>query len=344
MFSNTLLHSMPLPLLVDVVHAVETVLKILNIFQKERQLIVILLQMDFKNWNVIKKEFEQFLKFERGLSANSIDAYLNDVSKFQIYCEDNQLVLNTIARKNIQEFLVWLQQFNISPFTQSRLISGLKTFFSFLMIEHEFSNNPTDLIQAPRLARKLPSVLSIQEVDQMISAIDLSSSEGQRNKTIIEILYGCGLRVSELTTLKLSNLFLDVEFIKVEGKGNKERLIPIGQHAIKYLRIYLETIRPHIKIKPGNEDIVFLNRRGAALSRVMVFLIIKELALKIGLQKNISPHTFRHSFASHLVEGGADLRAVQDMLGHESITTTEIYTHIDKEYLHSVITQYHPRS
>ncbi|MGE8243162.1 MAG: site-specific tyrosine recombinase XerD [Sphingobacterium sp.] len=300
--------------------------------------------MDFSNWQVIKKEFEQFLKFERGLSINSIEAYLNDVSKFQIYCEDNGLLLNKIVRKDIQDFLHWLQEFNISPFTQSRLISGLKTFFSFLIIEHELDNNPTELLQAPRLARKLPSVLSIHEIDQLIAAIDLSSTEGQRNKTIIEVLYGCGLRVSELVNLKISNLFLDVEFIKVEGKGSKERLIPIGQQAIKHLRLYLDSIRPHIKIKNGNEDIVFLNRRGSALSRVMIFLIIKELAQKIGLQKVISPHTFRHSFASHLVEGGADLRAVQDMLGHESITTTEIYTHIDRDYLHSIITQYHPRS
>lgn len=300
--------------------------------------------MDFSNWQVIKKEFEQFLKFERGLSINSIEAYLNDVSKFQIYCEDNGLVLNKIVRKDIQDFLQWLQEFNISPFTQSRLISGLKTFFSFLIIEHELDNNPTELLQAPRLARKLPSVLSIHEIDHLIAAIDLSSTEGQRNKAIIEVLYGCGLRVSELVNLKISNLFLDVEFIKVEGKGSKERLIPIGQQAIKHLRLYLDSIRPHIKIKNGNEDIVFLNRRGSALSRVMIFLIIKEIAQKIGLQKIISPHTFRHSFASHLVEGGADLRAVQDMLGHESITTTEIYTHIDRDYLHSIITQYHPRS
>lgn len=300
--------------------------------------------MDFSNWQVIKKEFEQFLKFERGLSINSIDAYLNDVSKFQVYCEDNNLVLNQIARKDIQDFLQWLQEFNISPFTQSRLISGLKTFFSFLIIEHELDNNPTELLQAPRLSRKLPSVLSIHEIDQLIAAIDLSSTEGERNKTIVEVLYGCGLRVSELVNLKISNLFLDVEFIKVEGKGSKERLIPIGQQAIKHLRLYLDSVRPHIKIKDGNEDIVFLNRRGSALSRVMIFLIIKELAQKIGLQKTVSPHTFRHSFASHLVEGGADLRAVQDMLGHESITTTEIYTHIDRDYLHSIITQYHPRS
>lgn len=300
--------------------------------------------MDFVSWNLTKKEFEQFLKFERGLSTNSIAAYLNDVVKFQIYCEDNNLALDKIVRKDIQNFLAWLQEFNISPYTQSRLISGLKTFFGFLIIEHNLDHNPTDLLQAPRLSRKLPSVLSIHEIDQLISAIDLSTAEGERNKTIIEVLYGCGLRVSELVSLKISNLFLDVEFIKVEGKGSKERLIPIGQQAIKHLKIYLEDIRPHINIKAGNEAIVFLNRRGTALSRVMIFLIIKELAQKIGLQKTISPHTFRHSFASHLVEGGADLRAVQDMLGHESITTTEIYTHIDRDYLHSVITQYHPRS
>ncbi|MEZ0453474.1 site-specific tyrosine recombinase XerD [Sphingobacterium thalpophilum] len=300
--------------------------------------------MEADNWNVIKKEFEQFLKFERGLSINSIDAYLNDVSKFQIYCEDNHLPLHQVVRKDIQNFLHWLQEFNISPYTQSRLISGLKTFFSFLIIEHNLENNPTELVQAPRLSRKLPSVLSIHEIDQLIAAIDLSTVEGERNRTILEVLYGCGLRVSELINLKISNLFLDVEFVKVEGKGSKERLIPIGQQAIKHLKLYLDTIRPHITIKSGNEDIVFLNRRGSALSRVMIFLIIKDLAQKIGLQKTISPHTFRHSFASHLVEGGADLRAVQDMLGHESITTTEIYTHIDRDYLHSVITQYHPRS
>ncbi|MGB3064427.1 site-specific tyrosine recombinase XerD [Sphingobacterium thalpophilum] len=300
--------------------------------------------MEIDNWNVIKKEFEQFLKFERGLSINSIDAYLNDVSKFQIYCEDNHLPLHQVVRKDIQDFLHWLQEFNISPYTQSRLISGLKTFFSFLIIEHNLENNPTELVQAPRLSRKLPSVLSIHEIDQLIAAIDLSTVEGGRNRTILEVLYGCGLRVSELINLRISNLFLDVEFVKVEGKGSKERLIPIGQQAIKHLKLYLDTIRPHITIKSGNEDIVFLNRRGSALSRVMIFLIIKDLAQKIGLQKTISPHTFRHSFASHLVEGGADLRAVQDMLGHESITTTEIYTHIDRDYLHSVITQYHPRS
>ncbi|KKX47859.1 MULTISPECIES: site-specific tyrosine recombinase XerD [Sphingobacterium] len=296
------------------------------------------------NWLLLKREFGRFLKFERGLSDNSIEAYLNDVSKLEVYSEENKLTLQQITSKDIQRFLIWINGFGISPFTQSRLLSGLKTFYNFLLLEYDWENNPVELIQAPRIARKIPSVLNIQEIDQLINAIDLSTPEGMRNKTILEVLYGCGLRVSELVGLKLSNLYLDVEFIKVEGKGNKERLIPIGSQAIKYLKIYINEVRPHIKVKSGQEDFVFLNKRGAALSRVMVFIVIKELATKIGLQKNISPHTFRHSFASHLVEGGADLRAVQDMLGHESITTTEIYTHIDRDYLQSVITQYHPRS
>lgn len=296
------------------------------------------------NWLLLKREFGRFLKFERGLSDNSIEAYLNDVSKLEVYSEENKLTLQQITSKDIQRFLIWINGFGISPFTQSRLLSGLKTFYNFLLLEYDWENNPVELIQAPRIARKIPSVLNIQEIDQLINAIDLSTPEGMRNKTILEVLYGCGLRVSELVGLKLSNLYLDVEFIKVEGKGNKERLIPIGSQAIKYLKIYINEVRPHIKVKSGQEDFVFLNKRGAALSRVMVFIVIKELATIIGLQKNISPHTFRHSFASHLVEGGADLRAVQDMLGHESITTTEIYTHIDRDYLQSVITQYHPRS
>lgn len=296
------------------------------------------------NWLLLKREFGRFLKFERGLSDNSIEAYLNDVSKLEVYSEENKLTLQQITSKDIQRFLIWINGFGISPFTQSRLLSGLKTFYNFLLLEYDWENNPVELIQAPRIARKIPSVLNIQEIDQLINAIDLSTPEGMRNKTILEVLYGCGLRVSELVGLKLSNLYLDVEFIKVEGKGNKERLIPIGSQAIKYLKIYINEVRPQIKVKSGQEDFVFLNKRGAALSRVMVFIVIKELATIIGLQKNISPHTFRHSFASHLVEGGADLRAVQDMLGHESITTTEIYTHIDRDYLQSVITQYHPRS
>ncbi|MBP3942909.1 site-specific tyrosine recombinase XerD [Sphingobacteriaceae bacterium WQ 2009] len=295
-------------------------------------------------WKDIKADFSRYLKFERALSTNSIDAYLNDVSKFQIYCEDNALTLEKLGPRNIQKFLMYINEFNISPFTQSRILSGLKAFFAFLMIEHNLKSNPIELIEAPRIPRKIPTVLNILEIEQLLAAIDLSTDEGMRNKAIIETLYGCGLRVSELTGLKCSNLFLDVEFIKVEGKGNKERLVPVGAQAIKFLKMYLNDIRVHIPVKPGQEDFVFLNRRGSALSRVMVFYIIKDLAAKAGIEKPISPHTFRHSFASHLVEGGADLRAVQDMLGHESITTTEIYTHIDKEYLQSVITQFHPRS
>ena len=295
-------------------------------------------------WDSLKLDFKRYLLLERGLSQNSIFAYLNDVQKLQDYLAYIQLPLSEVSSKILQEFLIWIQQFAISPYTQARILSGIKTFFQFLQIEQQWPSNPAELLESPRLTRKIPSVLSIIEIDQLISAIDLSSIEGMRNKAILEILYGCGLRVSELTNLKISNLYLDVEFIKVEGKGNKERLIPIGQQAIKYLNIYLNEVRIHQPIKNGKEDFVFLNRRGSPLSRVMIFLIIKDLASKINLNKEISPHTFRHSFASHLVEGGADLRAVQDMLGHESITTTEIYTHIDKEYLQSIITQYHPRS
>lgn len=295
-------------------------------------------------WDIVKRDFKRYLQLERNLSNHSIDAYLNDVQKLEAYCSLKKIELNQIDTRFIQQFLIFINDFSISPFTQARLLSGLRTFFAFLQIEYDKKDNPTELLESPRLNRKIPSVLNIEEIDALIAAIDLSTLEGMRNKTILEVLYGCGLRVSELVTLKISNLYLDVEFIKVEGKGSKERLIPIGHQAIKYLKIYLEEVRPQIPIQAGHEDIVFLNRRGKQLTRVMVFLIIKDLAKKIGLAKPISPHTFRHSFASHLVEGGADLRAVQDMLGHESITTTEIYTHIDKDYLQSVITQYHPRS
>ena len=296
------------------------------------------------DWENLKKDFKRFLLLERGLSQNSIDAYQNDIVKLQHYCELKEIPLQDIKTRNIQDFLVWINEFAISAFSQARILSGIKTFFHFLQIEYQWDNNPAELIESPRLSRKIPTVLSIQEIDALISAIDLSAAEGMRNKAILEILYGCGLRVSELCELKISNLFLDVEFIKVEGKGNKERLIPIGEQAIKFLKIYLEEIMVNQTIKPGMEDYVFLNRRGNPLSRVMIFIIIKDLAEKIRLKKDVSPHTFRHSFASHLVEGGADLRAVQDMLGHESISTTEIYTHIDKDYLQSIITQYHPRS
>ncbi|MVZ66099.1 site-specific tyrosine recombinase XerD [Sphingobacterium sp. DK4209] len=296
------------------------------------------------NWDTVNRDFKRYLLLERGLAENSIVAYQNDVNKLQNYAELHELAIPQITTKELQNFLVWVNEFSISTYSQARLLSGIKTFFKFLQIEYDVEHNPAELLESPRITRKMPAVLSIEEIDQLIAAIDLSTPEGMRNKAILEVLYGCGLRVSELCNLKRSNLYLDVEFIKVEGKGNKERLIPIGQQAIQYLRIYMDEVRVHIPVKPDSEDFVFLNRRGSPLSRVMIFLIIKDLSAKIGLQKEISPHTFRHSFASHLVEGGADLRAVQDMLGHESITTTEIYTHIDKDYLQSVITQFHPRS
>ncbi|HIY75995.1 MAG TPA: site-specific tyrosine recombinase XerD [Candidatus Sphingobacterium stercorigallinarum] len=296
------------------------------------------------DWDILKKDFKRYLLLERGLSENSIAAYLNDLNKLQQFAEIKKLNAADIRTQDLQEFLQWINEFAISAFSQARLLSGIKTFYTFMTIERHVATSPADLLETPRLARKIPAVLAYHEIDELIGANDLSTPEGVRNKAILEVLYGCGLRVSELCSLKISNLFLEVEFIKVEGKGNKERLVPIGKQAIHHLRIYLDEIRTAVKIKPGKEDYVFLNRRGNPLSRVMVFLIIKELAKRIDLKKEISPHTFRHSFASHLVEGGADLRAVQDMLGHESITTTEIYTHIDREYLHSVINQFHPRS
>lgn len=296
------------------------------------------------DWKTTINGFKHYLQLERAMSPNTVEAYLDDVTKLRQFSEPQYITPQNITPTQLQDFLTWINGFGLSAYSQARILSGIKTFYLFMALEHGLVENPTALIEAPRLGRKIPDVLNITEIDALIAAIDLSATEGTRNKAMLEVLYGCGLRVSELVGLKLSNLFLDVEFIKVEGKGSKERLIPIGTQAIKYLRIYLEDVRVHQKIKPGCDDFVFLNRRGAPLTRVMVFIIIKDLAAKIGLQKKISPHTFRHSFASHLVEGGADLRAVQEMLGHESITTTEIYTHVDRDYLRSVITQYHPRS
>lgn len=295
------------------------------------------------DWQHSIVQYKQFLRFERGLAANSIEAYLQDVDKLRQYAAIRELGLVDVSAREIQGFLAWINEFGVSAHTQARILSGLKSFFSFLKLEYGLKESPMELIQAPRLDRKLPDTLNIQEIDRLIGVLDLSSREGMRNKTMLEVLYGCGLRVSELIHLKLSNLNLNVGFIKVEGKGNKERLVPIGQQATKYLQIYLGEVRPRQKIKPGFEDLVFIGKRGTSLSRVMVFLMIKALAEKAGIKKNISPHTFRHSFASHLVEGGADLRAVQDMLGHESITTTEIYTHLDRDYLRSAIIQFHPR-
>lgn len=296
------------------------------------------------DWKTAISDFTHYLRMERGMSVNTVDAYLADVSKLRQFAEPQQINPETVTLQHLQKFLACLNDFGLSAQSQARTLSGIKTFYLFMALEHGLTENPTALIQAPRLARRVPDVLHVGEIDRLIGAIDLSTPEGTRNKAMLEVLYGCGLRVSELVNLRRSNLFLDIEFIKVEGKGSKERLVPIGTAARRSLEWYLNEVRIHQPVKPGNEDMVFLNRRGAPLSRVMVFIIIRELAKAIGLTKKISPHTFRHSFASHLVEGGADLRAVQEMLGHESITTTEIYTHVDREYLHSVITQYHPRS
>ncbi len=297
------------------------------------------------HWEEAIRGFSTFLKLERSLAGNSVEAYIRDVDKLRQFSQSGNLKdPGQLTTSDLKDFLKWVNELGMLAPTQARVLSGIKAFFRFLQLEHVRDDDPAHLIESPRIQRKLPDILSIQDIQNLITAIDLSTAEGMRNKAILEVLYGCGLRVSELTSLKLSNLFLDIEFIKVTGKGSKERLIPIGTEAIKFLRIYLNETRVHINIKPGKEDFVFLNRRGSPLSRVMVFLIIKGLAEKTGLKKHISPHTFRHSFATHLIEGGADLRAVQEMLGHESITTTEIYTHLDRSYLRDVITQYHPRS
>lgn len=289
-------------------------------------------------------EFTQYLRLERSLSDNSISAYRNDVVKLSQFAESLRLSPGDLSSTHIQDFLHWIHGFGLSSYSQARILSGIKAFYAFLALEYDLLPNPTELIQSPKLGRKIPDVLNIHEIDTLIGAIDLSTPEGMRNRAMLEVLYGCGLRVSELVSLRISHLHLDVGFIKVSGKGNKERLVPIGAEASKYLRLYISDVRCHVPIQAGQADFAFLNRRGRPLSRVMVFLVIKGLATRIGLTKSISPHTFRHSFATHLIEGGADLRAVQDMLGHESITTTEIYTHVDRDYLKSVITQYHPRS
>ena len=298
------------------------------------------------DWQQALNGFKTYLRLERSLSVNTIEAYMHDVAKLQQYlalAEEQKSPL-AVSSTDLKNFIRWAGELGMLPPTQARVLSGLKAFFKYLLMEDLLSSDPSALLESPRLTRKLPDTLNAVEINQIIAAIDLTKPEGMRNKAMLEVLYGCGLRVTELCQLKISNLFLDVEFIKVTGKGNKERLIPIGSEAIKFLKIYLEESRVHINIKRGKEDFVFLNRLGNPISRVMIFMIIKSLAAEVGMKKNISPHTFRHSFATHLVEGGADLRAVQEMLGHESITTTEIYTHLDRSYLRETIIQYHPRS
>ena len=296
------------------------------------------------SWEISIKGFKSYLQIERSLSDNSVQAYIRDIKKFASYAIPLNLNELKITRENISDFLAELKDNNISASSQARIISGIKAYYKYLIMEDYIKFNPTELIESPKIGLKLPDTLSLIEIDKLIAAVDLSNSQGERNRAILETLYSCGLRVSELINLQLSNIHFKEGYLKVIGKGDKERLAPIGGRALQYLKIYINEVRNHQSIKKGHEDFVFLNNRGAKLTRVMIFLIIKKLSEIIGLKKKISPHTFRHSFATHLIEGGADLRAVQEMLGHESITTTEIYTHLDKDYLRSNIIQFHPRS
>jgi integrase/recombinase XerD len=295
-------------------------------------------------WNAYKKGFKAYLQLEKSLSDHSVEAYLRDVEKLTEYLQiaQQEKEPSAIELKDLQKFIRYIGELGMSAGSQARIISGIKGFYKYCLIEEIITSDPTALLEAPKLKRSLPDVLSYDEIGAIINEIDLSTPEGGRNKAILETMYSCGLRVTELVNLKISCLYLDVEFVRVIGKGDKERLVPIGSDAIKFIKLYKDTIRVHQPIQKGFEDYLFLNRRGKLLTRVMIFYIIKDLAKKAGVTKNISPHTFRHSFATHLVEGGADLRAVQEMLGHESITTTEIYTHLDRDFLRSTLQQFHP--
>jgi integrase/recombinase XerD len=295
-------------------------------------------------WEAYKKGFKAFLQLEKSLSKNTIDAYLNDVEKLTQFLTYKSILKNpeSISLQDLQSFVAQLALWGLSPTSQSRIISAIRQLYKYFLIEDIITIDPTTLLEPPKLSRKLPEVLSVEEIEQLIEAIDLSKPEGTRNKAIIEIMYSSGLRVSEVVNLLKSNIYEEVGFIRIIGKGNKERLVPIGTTALKYVKIYEHEIRNTIAIKSGQEDFLFLNRNGKQLTRVMIFYIIKDLALKAGIRKNISPHTFRHSFATHLVERGADLRAVQEMLGHESITTTEIYTHLDRDFLRTTLQNFHP--
>jgi integrase/recombinase XerD len=296
-------------------------------------------------WDAYIKGFKSYLQLERSMSDNTVDAYLHDIAMLRdhIATEFPGLSAEHIDTHHLHSLLKWITEMELSVATQARVLSGIKSFFGYLVLEEVIRKDPTELLEAPKLKRTLPSVLSVNEMGQLFASIDHSTPEGQRNRAMLEVMYSCGLRVSELITLKLSGLYLDVGFVKVIGKGNKERLVPIGDEASKQVSLYREHVRVHVPVKHGQEDFVFLNRRGSSLSRVMVFLFLKDLAKKAGITTNIHPHTLRHSFATHLVEGGADLRAVQEMMGHRSITTTEIYTHLDRAYLRSTLEKYHPR-
>jgi len=296
------------------------------------------------NWSNYIKSYQSYLRIERGLSKNTIDNYTFDMERLCLFLDENAISISPIkiSEETIQQFIYSVSK-EVNPRSQARIISGLKSFFSYLIFEDYRSDNPMELIETPKTGRKLPDTLSVEEIDALISAIDLSSNEGERNRAMLETLYGCGLRVSELVSLKISDLFFDEGFIKITGKGNKQRFVPIGNLTKKYIQIYKDYKRTDLNIKKGHEDTLFLNRRGNQLSRAMIFTIIKDLATKIELNKNISPHTLRHSFATHLLENGADLRSIQLMLGHESITTTEIYVHLDRKFLTEVVNSFHPR-
>lgn len=297
-------------------------------------------------WQPYIKGFHSYLLLERSFSGNTIEAYLRDISKLVAYLEIQQLQVSPleVTLELLQDFLKWLNDLGLDVRSQARLTSGIKAFYKYLLVEDLLSIDPTELLEAPRIDRKIPEVLTYEEIHRIFAAIDMSEPHGVRNRAMLETLYACGLRVSELINLKISNLHLEVGFIKVLGKNDKERLVPIGEEAVKHIGLYINGIRRQLKVKKDSENILFLNRRGGKLSRIMVFLVIKELARLAGIEKSVSPHTFRHSFATHLIEGGADLKAVQDMLGHESITTTEIYTHLDTDYLKETVLNFHPRN
>jgi integrase/recombinase XerD len=296
------------------------------------------------NWNTYIINYQSYLRIERGLSKNTIENYSFDIERLCFFLDENEIVVSPlkIGEETLQQFIYTISK-EVNPRSQARIISGLKSFFGYLIFEDYRLDNPLELIESPRTGRKLPDTLAVEEIDALISAIDLNSNEGERNRAMIEILYGCGLRVSELVELKISDLFFEEGFIKVTGKGNKQRFVPIAELGKKYIHLYKDSIRIHLNVQKGFDDTLFLNRRGRQLTRAMIFTIIKDLARKIELEKKISPHTFRHSFATHLLENGADLRSIQLMLGHESITTTEIYLHLDRKHLAQVINDFHPR-
>lgn len=296
------------------------------------------------SWSRYITEFVSYLKIEKGLSHNSIIAYKNDTDKLKNHCEDNKLSVKQVQYEHLKNFVAELYDLGLSARSQARIISGIKQFYAYLLLENLITTDPSELLEQPKIGRKLPEVMTIEEIDALIDAVDMTKAEGSRNRALLEVLYSCGLRVTELVELKFSNLFYDEGFIRVIGKGNKERLVPLSPNVENEIELYAKNMRSKLKIKKGNENYVFLNRRGSKLSRVMVFLIIKELAKKTDLKKSISPHTFRHSFATHLIEGGANLRAIQEMLGHETIITTEIYTHLDQRFLKDAILSFHPRN